>query len=218
MEALVMSVNFFLVRHAVKEKAIGDVPITPKGILQVQSTARYFRDLPISGIVTSPLRRAKETAKFIATETNSAMEEDGRLRERANWGDLPGQSFKEFVEMWERCTRDRTYVPPIGDSAEQAGERLSSLLSELAEKYPPCSNIVVVTHGGLITDFMVKAFSEEELNVWHPEFVAVQSELVPECSITKLIYTGENFIIDLFASIEHLHQESAGGEGGTDKG
>jgi broad specificity phosphatase PhoE len=209
MEALVMSVNFFLVRHALKEKAIGDVSITPKGILQAQSTARYFRDLPISTIVTSPLHRAKETAKYIAVETDASVVEDQRLRERANWGDLPGQSFKEFVEMWEQCTRDPTYIPPIGDSAKQAGERLSSLLLELAEKYPHGSNIVVVTHGGLITDFLVQAFSEEELNVWHPDFVAVQSELIPECSITKLIYTGGNIIMDFFASIEHLSQVEA---------
>ena len=106
--------------------------------------------------------------------------------------------------MWERCTREPGYIPPVGDSAKQAGVRLASLLFELAETHPPESNVVLVTHGGLITDFLVHTFPENQLNVWHPHFVAVQSELVPECSITKLVYENGNFKIDGFASVEHL--------------
>ncbi|MBD2869076.1 histidine phosphatase family protein [Paenibacillus arenilitoris] len=199
-----MSTTFFLVRHAIKEKAIGDVSITPEGILQAQSTARRFSSLPITAIVASPLRRAKETAEYIAIATNSAHSEDSRLRERANWGDLPEQTFDEFVAMWERSTRDPDYVPPVGDSAKQAGARLSSLLKELAKTYPPESNLILVTHGGLITDFLVHAFSEDRLNRWHPDFVAAQSNLVSECSITKLIYEKGNYKLDVFASVEHL--------------
>ncbi|MDF2659868.1 MAG: histidine phosphatase family protein [Paenibacillus sp.] len=199
-----MRTTFFLVRHAVKEKAIGDVSITPEGIIQAQLTARSFCDLPITTIAASPLRRAKETAKYIALETKSTILEDRRLRERANWGDLPEQTFDEFVAMWERSTRDPDYIPPVGDSARQAGTRLLSLLLELAKKHPYESNIVLVTHGGLITDFLVNTFSENQLQVWHPDFVAVQSDLVPECSITKLIYENGNFKLDEFASLAHL--------------
>ncbi|WP_243767640.1 histidine phosphatase family protein [Paenibacillus agricola] len=166
-----MSTTFFLVRHAIKEKKIGDVSITPNGILQAQATARSFCNLPITTIVTSPLRRAKKTAEYIALKTKSTISEDRRLRERANWGDLPEQTFDEFVAMWERCTRDPDYIPPIGDSAKQAGARLSSLLLELAKKHPPESKIIMVTHGGLITDFLVHTFSENQLNVWHPNFL-----------------------------------------------
>ncbi|WP_282942699.1 histidine phosphatase family protein [Paenibacillus sp. RC67] len=199
-----MSTTFFLVRHAIKERTIGDVSITQKGILQAQSTAQSFCELPITTIVTSPLRRAKETAKLIAFQTKSKISEDIRLRERANWGDLPEQTFDEFVAMWERSTYDPDYIPAVGDSAKQAGARLSSVLLDLAKKHPPESNIVIVTHGGLITDFLVNTFSENQLNVWHPDFVAVQSTLVPECSITKLIYESGNYILDVFASVEHL--------------
>ncbi|MCQ6557253.1 histidine phosphatase family protein [Paenibacillus mendelii] len=199
-----MTRTLYLVRHALKEKAIGDVPITSEGIIQAQLTARHFINLHISTIVTSPLRRAIETAEYIASATQTNIIIESRLRERANWGDLQDQSFEEFVEMWERSTRDMEYIPPIGDSAKQAGERLSSLLSELVKIHPPMSNIVIVTHGGLITDFLVNTLSENQLNVWHPNFVAAQSNLIPECSITKLIYDKGIFTINDFASIEHL--------------
>ncbi|WP_240421844.1 histidine phosphatase family protein [Paenibacillus periandrae] len=200
-----MSTTFFLVRHAIKEKAIGDVSITSKGTVQAQLTAQSLCQLPITTIVTSPLRRAKETAEYMALKTKATISEDNRLRERANWGDIPDQTFEEFVAMWERCTRDPDYIPPVGDSAKQAGARLSSLLLELANHYPPETNIVIVAHGGLITDFLVQTFSEDELNVWHPNFVAVQSELVSECSITKLIYESGNYNLVDFASVKHLN-------------
>jgi len=199
-----MGTTFFLVRHGLKEKAIGDVPITSEGARQAQLTARRFCHLPIAVILSSPLRRAKETAEYIASETQLTIRADARLRERANWGDLPGQKFDEFVSMWERCTREPEYIPSVGDSAKQAGQRLAYLLAELATQHPPQSNIVIVTHGGLITDFLVQTFSKGELDVWHPDFTSVQSELVPECSITTLSYeSGKCKMID-FASVEHL--------------
>jgi broad specificity phosphatase PhoE len=200
-----MSTTFFLVRHAIKEKAMGDVSITSEGLLQAQATAQSFCGLPVTAIIASPLRRAKETAGPIAFMTNSTVAEDSRLRERANWGDLPGQTFDEFIAMWERCTHDPDYIPPAGDSAKQAGMRLSSLLIELAGKHRSHSNIILVTHGGLITDFLVHAFSEQELNGWHPNFRAVQSQLIPECSITRLIYEHGSYKLDAFASVEHLN-------------
>ncbi|WP_284645956.1 histidine phosphatase family protein [Paenibacillus silviterrae] len=199
-----MSTSFFLVRHALKEKAIGDVSITSMGILQAQTTARHFNKLPVSAIFSSPLRRAKETAEYIALEAKSTICVDARLRERANWGDLPGQTFDEFVAMWEHCTREPDYIPPVGDSVKQAGQRLFSLLSEIATQHPLHSNIVIVTHGGLITDFLVHTFHKGDLDVWHPNFISVQSELVPECSITTLTYESGNFKIADFASVKHL--------------
>ncbi len=45
---------------------------------------------------------------------HAAIQVDARLRERANWGDLHGQSLAEFVAMWERSTADPHFVPPRG--------------------------------------------------------------------------------------------------------
>lgn len=199
-----MSIHFFLVRHGIKEKAIGDVPITARGIEQAKLTAKFFSKLSIEAIISSPLRRADETARWIALETNSPIYNDNRLRERANWGDLPGQSFKEFIEMWEKCTREPDYMPPVGDSVKQACARLSSLLEELTLEYKSGSNIVIVTHGGLITDYLVNSYSQDTLNEFHPNFIQEQTSLVPECSITKITYHNKNFILDHFASTEHL--------------
>lgn len=199
-----MKTTFFLVRHGVKEKQIGDVPLTSEGVVQAKSTALYLSNVPVTKIIASPLRRAIDTAAHIALQTNVTVTEDQRLRERANWGDLPEQTFEEFIAMWDRCTSDPDYVPPVGDSSKQAGERLASSLTELVNVDSTDSYIVIVTHGGLITDFLVNTFSEHELNVWHPDFIAMQSQLIPECSITTLIHENGNYTIHDFASVKHL--------------
>lgn len=200
-----MKVTFYLIRHALKEKNIGDVSITSTGRKQAELTAQRVAQLPIAAIISSPLRRAKETAEFFSLATKAPLIEDQRLRERANWGDLPGQSFEDFVTMWNRCTQEPDYIPPIGDSARQAAERMASLLLDLCDKQSKDSSMVIVTHGGLITDFLVNTFSDNELNAWHPRFREKQSELVSECSITKLIYENGTFTLSEFASTDHLN-------------
>ncbi|MEK4251738.1 histidine phosphatase family protein [Paenibacillus sp. FSL W7-1287] len=207
-------VTVYLVRHAIKERTIGDVPITSEGEIQAQRTAQYFSSMPIHTILASPLRRATETAQHISTSTNIEVNIDHRLRERANWGDLPGQTFEEFVEMWDRCTLEPDYIPPIGDSARQACERLSSLLADLVEAEVESSesgndasdrSIVIVTHGGLITDYLANTFPESDLNRFHTHFITQQSQLVPECSITELVYEDGSFSLVRFAAVEHLN-------------
>ncbi|ANF97397.1 histidine phosphatase family protein [Paenibacillus bovis] len=202
-----MSTTFLLIRHALKEKTRGDVGITDEGKSQAQLTAAYLQQYSVTAVIASPLRRVEETAAYIATAVQSPLQKEPRLRERANWGDMPGQTFEQFVEMWERCTADRNYIPPVGDSAGQAGERLGMVLSELAEQYPVDSTIVIVTHGGLITDWLVGAIPQQQLTQWHPEFIAVQSTLIPECSITELVYDKGKYKLISFASISHLNKE-----------
>lgn len=199
-----MKTTFFLVRHALKEKRIGDVPITSEGVVQAKSTALRLANVPVTKIIASPLQRAIDTAAHIAHQTNVTVTEDQRLRERTNWGDLPEQTFEEFIAMWDRCTSDPDYLPPVGDSSKQAGQRLAFFLTELTNVEPPDSHIVIVTHGGLITDFLVNTFPEHELKFWHPDFIAMQSQLIPECSITTLIHENGKYTIQDFASVAHL--------------
>jgi len=81
---------------------------------------------------------------------------------------------------------------------------MASLLADLVQEYPADSHIVIVTHGGLITDYLANTYPEEALNRFHPKFKIEQSQIVSECSITKLSYENENFTIEYFASVEHL--------------
>ena len=195
--------TFYLIRHGDRERTVGDPPLSAVGTAQAQATAAYLRNAPLQAVYASPLRRARETAAHIAASHRLPVVEDVRLRERANWGDVPGQTFAEFAAMWECSTHDRDSIPPVGDSARQAGARIEAFVQEIALAYPH-GQVAAVTHGGVITDFLVNVFTTDELNRWHPEFLAVQSKIVAECSITVVRYDGVRHRLAALAGIQHL--------------
>jgi len=200
--------TFHLVRHGRKEPASGDAPLSPSGRAQARATARHLCGRPLAAVYSSPLRRASETAAAIAAEHGFPVVEDARLRGRANWGDLPGQSFAEFVAMWRRCTRDPDYAPSVGDSARRTGERMAAFLREVARLHPR-GEVVAVTHGGALTDFLCETFSPVELGRWHAAAGPIRDAPIPECSITVIRLDGVTFVLDAFASVPHLDGEDS---------
>jgi broad specificity phosphatase PhoE len=126
------------------------------------------------------------------------------LRERANWGDLPGQSFVEFAAMWERGTREPEYIPVVGDSAHRAAARMHAFLCERAARHPHAT-IVAITHGGILTDFLVR-YLLDELQRRHPTILEQQGDLIGECSITKVTCDGASYALMLLADVTHLRE------------
>ncbi|MCA1554403.1 MAG: histidine phosphatase family protein, partial [Chloroflexi bacterium] len=194
---------FYLVRHGKRVCEQGDPPLSAAGIIEAHATAAWLHAQPLCAVYSSPLRRALETAAHIATQHDLPVQTDARLRERANWGDVPAQAFADFAALWERGTRERDFVPPVGDSARGAGARVESLVVEVARAHPH-GEVAAVLHGGVLTDFLVNVYPESELNRWHPQFVAMQSELVTECSITIVEYDGRVYRLIVFAQTKHL--------------
>ena len=129
----------FIWSGMVLKREMGDVSLTTEGSRQAELTARYFSNAPhpIHRIVASPLRRAQETAEAIAFLTGSNVSEDARLRERANWGDDPEQTFDQFVALWDQCTANPEFIPHVGDSAKQAGTRLALCLANWLRRRHP---------------------------------------------------------------------------------
>ncbi len=141
-----------------------------------------------SGVFSSPLARARETAEVIATALDLEVVEDLRLRERMNWGDVEGQSFDEFVADWDRCSRERAYRPSTGDSSIEAGRRIEAFVSNCHTQ--SFGSVVAVTHGGVLADFLLNVFSSEELDPIRPEFRVhpYSSDVIPGCSLTTIEY------------------------------
>lgn len=71
-------------------------------------------------------------------------------------------------------------------------------------KANPNCEVVAVTHGGLITDFLINVIPLNELRCWHPRFDEVHSQLVPECSITRIEYTDGQYKLIQLSDISHL--------------
>jgi broad specificity phosphatase PhoE len=132
-------------------------------------------------VFTSPLARAQQTAQIIAEAVGVAtVELDERLRERANWGDVPGQSWDEFIALWERSNVDPDFVVPGGLSAHEAGRRADAFAHQVAARLPD-AEVVVVAHGGVIVDLLLQHFEEPHLLQREPEL-----RHMPWCAVTEL--------------------------------
>ena len=175
---------FYLVRHGEKQAKSGDTPLSPAGKRQAKLTAKYLSQFPVKAIFSSPLERTKQTAAEIGKYFKIPVSPTPLLRERVNWGDDPGQSFENFLSMWRQASANRNWQPPVGDSSFQAGKRLMFLMDSLLPH--PAEHIVLVTHGGIITDFLRNLFDESYLNNHIPNFSSTLDENIKDCSITIL--------------------------------
>lgn len=181
--------RIYLVRHGEKLKTPGNPPLSKKGITQAQLTAKYLSGLGISKVIASPILRTQQTAEYIASFLGNQKETNDLLRERANWGDDPSQSLEDFLTMWAQASMNREWQPPVGDSSQNSGRRLEKLISDLLKTED--ENIVLVTHGGSITDFLRNIFDNRELSEFFPDFESSLDKNIKECSIT-IVESHEN--------------------------
>lgn len=193
-------ITFYLIRHGDKIRDMGEVGLTELGKRQSLLTGSYLKDRNIELIITSPAKRARETADIISTILNISCVEDSRLVERISFGDIPRQTYRQYLEMCDFSVKNREYVLPNGKSSVMAGRLLESVLQEYsAKRY---KNLVLISHGGVIVDFIRNIISDEQLNKLSvPVFEKLQVE---SCSITRVNYKNESFKIKQLNLTSHL--------------
>jgi broad specificity phosphatase PhoE len=189
--------TFYLVRHGETTGGPGDPGLAPSGVAQAEAVAAQLSVRPIAAVYSSPLRRARETAAAIAAAAGCDVEIDERLRERANWGDVEGQSWDDFVAAWQRSHANRDYVVPGGLSANEAGARAAAFVRDCHAHFPDeGSAVVAVAHGGIIVDLLLEFCDEAVLVDLKPD---LWTRGLRWCSATELCYDGANATVDFLA-------------------
>ena len=122
--------------------------------------------------------------------------------ERAEWvkNEIP---WAKFVNIWEQASTTRNWQPPIGDSSSQAGNRIHQVIDQQYQNHQ--DKIVLVTHGGVITDFLRNITSDQFLitNFFKNDQQLIDTQ-VSECSITHLQKNDTDYqILSLFET-SHL--------------
>jgi probable phosphoglycerate mutase len=124
-----------------------DVPLSVLG-KAAASTWRVPQELLPARWLTSPLRRARETAALMGAVS---ARNDQRLIEM-DWGAWEGRTLLELRETLgesfaEQERRGLHMRPPAGESPHHVMFRVQPLLAELAES---STSAVLVTHKGVI--------------------------------------------------------------------
>ncbi len=193
--------TFYLLRHGARVSREENTSISDIGKKQAELTANYLKNLNISEIYASPLKRTQETAQIISRILKLSVKTDNRLRERLLWEDRKNESFDEFLSEWIKTTIDRNYQPLFGDASYMAGDRMKSLINEITKDN---INVLIVAHAGVITDFLRNVFKDANLPIVIDPLSKERYIEILECSITIVHNNGEKYQLEKVNDINHL--------------
>jgi alpha-ribazole phosphatase len=154
--------RLLLVRHAEPEddargRCYGrlDVGLSPAGLAQAAALGAAFGDLGPTAVVSSPARRALDTASRIG-----AAVVDERLRE-LDFGELEGRTYAEIErerpELFARWMRTPTEVVfSGGEGFEDLRDRACAAAAALRAEHAG-EHVAVVAHGGVVRAILAEA-------------------------------------------------------------
>ena len=150
--------TFLLLRHGATahtaEKRFSgsggaDPELSPDGEAQARAAAAavVLRG-PVDAVVSSPLRRARQTADVVAAELGLKVREVETLRECA-FGEWEGLTFAEVQERWpddlSAWLADTSVAPPGGESFDAVAARVRRARDQLLARHPG-RTVLAVSH------------------------------------------------------------------------
>lgn len=151
-----------------------DIPLNEKGVALAQVTAEGLADIPFDCVFTSPLMRAKETAKIIMRERQIPLIEEERIKE-ISFGIYEGLSCSkehytvpdpDFMNFFRHPEK---YIPPEGaETIDSLCERTTAFLREIAEnKDYENKTILISTHGAATKGLLSSLTITDKKDFWN---------------------------------------------------
>jgi alpha-ribazole phosphatase/probable phosphoglycerate mutase len=149
-----------LVRHGEPEASARgrcygalDVGLSAIGQAQSERLGRALRSVDVAAIVSSPRRRAFETAAVVARPHSLDVRVESRLAE-LDFGELEGRTYDEIAaelpDLYaEWMTRPTEVRFPEGESYAELETRVLASVAQLREELGGLT-VVAVTHGGVV--------------------------------------------------------------------
>lgn len=153
--------KIYLVRHGQTDANLyhiiqgqTDTSLNASGIVQAKQVAEKLKKVHSEFVISSDLKRAKQTARIIATICQIPVKFDSRLREM-KLGNWEGKTFKEVendpsMKLWSE-TPSRWKVDGA-ETLEEVQKRMVKVIYQFAELY---NTLIVVSHGIAISSFVL---------------------------------------------------------------
>ena len=144
--------KLYVVRHGEtiwnierRVQGITDIPLTDRGREEARSLQELIKTLSIDVVISSPLKRARETAKILV-DSKLPINTDDRIKER-DWG-LNEGALIDKVDRWD-CwdvilnTKVQN-IEPIQDFMYRVSDFIEDIKVRFKDK-----NVLVVTHSAV---------------------------------------------------------------------
>lgn len=165
------AIDILLVRHGESRAATpddpfplvdghGDPELAPQGREQAVAVGERLKDLPVSAVYVTNLRRTAETAAPLCEHLGVTPMVEPDLRE-VHLGEWEGGLFRIKVHendpIYQQMQQEQRWdVIPGAESTETLNQRVFAGLQRIAEKHPN-ELVVVVVHGGVIGHIVAHA-------------------------------------------------------------
>ncbi len=149
--------KIYLIRHGETEsnrKGIFrgrlDIPLSPNGREQAADLKRYFENIPVDIVYTSPLQRAVETAETVFPGHTPVKEKWLNNLDLGEWSGMEKAIVKErSPEMWEDWVkRPESIRFPGGERLWDVHKRMSLFLGKVA--YGDDEIVAAVSHRSVL--------------------------------------------------------------------
>ena len=186
----------YFVRHGetdwnVQSRMAGrhDVPLNSKGIELARQTGMTTGKIRFDAVFSSPLTRARDTARLVTAVPDLKMTTDGRLAE-SDWGIWCGMTREQVAALGQEANLLKVYNDPLNMEAPEGGEAVTDVIKRGRSFYdsltgnPEYMNktVLVSTHGCAIRAITNHLF-ENPSDFW-------QGRVPPNCSFTIVSFDG----------------------------
>lgn len=180
--------------------------LTDKGILAAELLSYRIEEIKLDYIVSSPLKRAYNTAEIVRGNKDMEIITHDGLKE-INLGDFEGMSYanikKEYPELLAAIEKDpflNRY--PNGENLQEFYKRVVKAFMEVLEKYKN-KTILIVAHGGTIKCIEAYIRKFKLSNDWI-------GNVVKNCSLSYIEIHENNEIKEVFYNdTKHLEGSAA---------
>lgn len=145
-----------------------DTDLSPLGREQAVAVAKALEGINLQKIITSPLKRTRQTAMYIAGKTNTPLTTDVRLLE-INHGTWEGKRPTEFNEAEQEILTQWQKEPhltqmPNGENFNDVVKRTQGFLLELEKSGETAA---IVTHDLILRVIAATVFNLDFSQIWN---------------------------------------------------
>lgn len=164
-----------------------DIPLNARGIQQAEECAVHLREEKYDVLITSPLRRAKQTAEIINRNWHIPLVEMDDFLERY-FGEAQGMTKEERLSKYP----DKNY--PNLESRDSVKSRVMTGLHKITQNYPD-KYVLLVAHGAVINSILA--------TLSNGEIGSGKTKLINAC-ISNITFAQDRWSVQAYNQISHL--------------
>ena len=166
-----------------------DIPLNENGKMQAKKCGEFLAKTSWEVIITSPLKRARETAEIIAHHVKKPVITNDAFIEKS-FGEAEGMT----AEVREKVYLDKQY--PGQEQPEELQSRLLNGLQYIQRQYPD-KQIILVAHGAVIHMILEMTLNQK--------LISPKVRLQNAClSTIRFQLELDTWIVDDYNQVKHL--------------